>query len=800
MLQRSRAESQFADEPTEGIVGGDFNIDYYLAVAKRRARPIAACVLLSALLGMIYLATAVPYYTAGVRILIDSPEGRSAQELSGINEIAFDTSAVDSQVELVRSEAIAAQVVEMLDLVDNPLFTSNEGSLFGIIGSWIRGFARIVFNGISFFLSILLGQGSGLDSPPASPDGLSDELLAELNATKEATEKLRENLDVRRVARTYVLDIAYTSPSPTLAAQIANGYANAYINDQLESKYDATRRASEWLLNRTEELKQQSIDAELAVEAFRKENDLIATSGTLISDQQLSGLSGELILARADVSKIEARFARLKAIIDSGDTSAVVSETLSQSITSDLRARYLEANKKQAEISALLGANHAQAVRLRNEMAQLQRLMFEEMKRVTEVTRSDLEVARERVKALERDLTSLVGTTNEANETLIQLRELERNAESVRSLYTTFLQRYQESLQTQSFSISDARIITRAEPPKFPSRPQKARSLLLALFMGGAFGVGLAALFEYRDRAFRTGEQIRDELGLEFIGMLPVVEVDDDANKDGSDQQDHPPAQSADVGKSGDRVSASGRVLFIDDPVMTHATNNPLSGFAETLRASKVAADLMVPDKSSKVIGIVSVLPNEGKSTTAKNLSSLIAAQGSRVLLIDGDIRNPGLTRACAPDAENGLLEVIIEGADYPSVLRIEHEVGLFFLPTVRNRRISHTSDLMSSPGMRALLRDAASRFNYVIIDLPPLGPVVDVRAMLPLLDCVLFVIEWGKTNRRMVQNTLLEDHRLFEITLGAVLNKVDKNKLKVYENYNSKSYYYSSYSKYYQS
>lgn len=805
MLQRNDIETQIDDRFLDESSGFDF--DFLIAAARRRWKIIAAGLIAGLVLGYAYLATAIPLYTATTRLLIDTPETRTAQEVSGVTEGIFVSGEVDSQVELIRSEAIAGQVVDSLDLVNDTSFWEQEHSPIDIVFDWLQYGSRFVALQVQRFLADDTGsveQGSaGTDT---AIDELSSNDAVELLRRKGAINGVRGGLSVGRVGRTYVLAIGFTSTNPSLAARIANGYATAYINDQLESKYSATRRASEWLLTRTEELRVQAANAEQAVEAFRQANGLVVSSGTLISDQQLAEINGQLIAARAEVSQIKARYDRLNDIIQSGDAGAAVSETLNQGITSNLRQRYLEASKRLAEITGLLGPNHAQAVRLRNEMFQLQRLMFEELKRVTEVTGNDLEVARIRVRELQDDLDALVGTSNEVNETQIQLRELERSATSLRGLYTTFLERYQESLQTQSFPISDARIITPAERPGFASYPRRSRSLIMALLLGGMVGGGLAALLELRDRVFRTGDQVREELGIEFIGMLPAISPSSSpVSKLNVPKPAHLPRTNAGESSYESPLGAldlagfaSARKITQRDPVMQYALANSMSGFSETLRSAKVAADIAIDVEGAPLVGIASVLPGEGKTTISKNLASLVASQGSRVLLIDGDIRNPGLTRATAKDSEGGLVEVIVEGESWRSLLRYEDESGLYILPTILKRRVSHTSDLLMSPGMRKLVNDARPLFDYIFIDMPPMGPVVDVRAMLPLLDGLLFVVEWGKTNRKIVKNTILEDGRVQDKALGVILNKVDKDKLKMYDSYQSKSYYSNRYSKYY--
>jgi succinoglycan biosynthesis transport protein ExoP len=229
-----------------------------------------------------------------------------------------------------------------------------------------------------------------------------------------------------------------------------------------------------------------------------------------------------------------------------------------------------------------------------------------------------------------------------------------------------------------------------------------------------------------------------------------------------------------------------------------YSIDHPLSSFSETLRSIKVAADVALDNRKPKIIGVISVLPNEGKSTVSKNLASLLAHLGAKTLLIDADLRNPGLTRALAAHANVGILEAI--GGDRPlhELLLSEPDSGLFFLPAVTRKRVQHTSEVLSSPGMRGMLTHAGGVFDYIIVDLPPLAPVVDVRAAASMFDAFVFVIEWGRTPRKMVQTMLASDDLVRRKCVGAVFNKVQLGKLNLYENYGSKDFYHGRYSKYY--
>ena len=759
--------------PPPEIYEDDSGIDleYLIGAGRRQARVIIAGCLIGLALGLAFIITAVPRYTASSNVLIDNKDLRVAQQVSGVTEVTIDPGAVESELVLIQSERIGLAVVEKLDLSNNPTFMASDGSLLAIALGTVR---------------------SALDVSSWFQDDIEDD-PAVIEARKHAAlGKLRDNLGVMRIGRTYVIDIQYTSTSPDLAHKIADAYSAVYINDSLESNYDSTRRASDWLQNRVLELKQKSIEAELAVKKFRNDNNLIGDQTALFSDQQLAGLNSELIIARTESGKAKARLDQITAIIQAGATDALVPEALGSSIITEFRGKFLETSKRLAEIGKKLGPKHAQVVRLRNEMAEYERLMFDELRRIAEVQSSEYAIAKRREVSLQEEIARLANSSTETNQTLAQLRDLERQAVTFKSLHETLLKRHQEALHQQSFPISGARVITRAERPASPSYPKKMRSLILALFLGGAAGVGFAALNEYRDRVFRTGEQVRTELGIEFIGILPLV-------ASGFIGQGASAVKKALKGvlKGGEQEAGPPQVE-LQTPMMRHVLDSPFSGYAETLRSAKIAADLVLPDKKTKIIGIASLLPAEGKSTTAKNLASLIANQGGKTLLIDGDLRNPGLSRAVAKSRKVGLIEGILQERPLNELVVTEPDSGLIVLPTVHHRHISHTSDMIASPGMRAILNKAEEVFDYIIIDLPPLGPVVDVRAALSLIDTVLFVIEWGRTDRKLVRDTLHYDQRLRDKALGAVLNKVDQEKIKTYEGYYSKDYYYSRYRNYY--
>jgi succinoglycan biosynthesis transport protein ExoP len=731
-----------------------------LAAARRQAHVIVMAVMLSLLLGLAYSITAVPRYTAMTDVLIDGQKDKNALSAS-IAELTFDTGAIDSQVEVLKSERIALAVITAMNLTHDPQFMGARGSLigqaFGALGS--------AFN----FSGWLVTRAKS-----------NSEEDAELQ--RSALRELEANLEVRRVARTYVLSVGYTSPDRSRAAAIANAFADAYLTEQLDAKFDATRRAAGWLQTRLAELKQNSLNSDFAIQKFKADHGIVLTGGDrpgLMTDQQLTELNAQLVLARADTAKAEARYAQIQDLLKSGRVGAAVPDSLANPVINDLREKYLGASKTESQLESKLGNGHLQVVALKKEMTEYERLIFEELQRIGESYRSDAQVAASKEQSLSISMSGLVGANAGTNHTLVELRELEREAETYRNLYQSFMQRYQETLQQQSFPVDEARVITAASPPESSSYPKRGLILAFSLVFGSMVGSGLGAAREYRDRVFRVAAHVR-ELGLEFLGMLQDV----DAPRSFTNAKDAQPLDPKQIGPI--------------NVLQGYSINHPLSGFSETLRGAKVALDLSLGARRPKILGVISVLPNEGKSTVSKNLASLLAHLGARTVLIDGDLRNPGLSRAIAGRAEAGILDAIRGDRSVHDLLLSEHGSGLLFLPAVFKRRVQHTSEVLSSLGMRNLLVELGKEFDYVVVDLPPLAPVVDVRAAASLFDAFLFVIEWGRTPRAVLQNVIAADDAIYEKCIGAVFNKVNMKKINLYEDHGSKDYYYSRYSKYY--
>lgn len=715
---------------------------------RRQYRLILAVAAASLCLGVLYLIATPSSYTATASLIIDTRKNQLFQQQSVLGDIPIDSAAVESQVQILKSETIALSVIKDLHLTEEPELAGSSG-LLGTIAGW----ASQLFDG---------GRRSEFDT---------------LRRTAEA---FADRLTVRRIGLTYIIEISFRSLSPDRAAQIANAVADAYVVDQLDAKYTATKRASVWLQDRIKELRTQAATAESAVVAFKTKNNIVESGGRLMNEQQLAELNSQLVQARTQVSDAKARLDRIQAVIlaDSPDATVdgTVADTLNNQVVTKLRSQYLELATRETDWSARYGRNHLAAVNLRNQMQSIRNSIMDELRRLAESYKSDLEIATQRERAIQQQLDQTVTDSQATNQAQVSLRDLESSSQTYRALYDNFLQRYMESVQQQSFPITEARVITQASRPLKRSSPKFGFVMSIAAAAGLLLGFGIARLRDLSENVFRTTDDIEQLLQTNCIAILPKVEP----------QHSLSIVPAADLGP---------RTIERDGGVYWHVVNEPFSRFTESVRSIKVAADLALRAGTGRVIGFTSSLPNEGKSTVAIGFAELLAQSGARTILIDGDLRNPSLTRGLTPDAEVGLIDVLSGRAGLGTVTWKEPKTRLEFLPSVVSAKTAHTSDILASSAMKALIDDLRKRYDYVVVDLSPLAPVVDVRTTTHLIDSYIFVVEWGRTKVDIVQHALNVARDLREHILGVVLNKADLDLMSRYGHYGYyKNEYYRRY------
>jgi succinoglycan biosynthesis transport protein ExoP len=736
------------------------NAEQLLGMLRRHVVLIAATALLGLAIGAAYLLTSVPTFTASSALLIDNRKVRAAQEAYAFMSNGSEVADIDltSQMEIFKSDKISAYVASRL----------SPQQLLAVVQPQPTVLKTYIAQ-----VGSALGWRAEASAPLPPPDPVQTRLTA--------IERLRNSVTVRLVPRTQVLQISVTASDPALSAVVTNAFAEAYVDDQRDAQQTAITNASEWIKTQLAELKGSVLKSEEAVEKFKRENDLVSINGRRVDDQGLGDAMAQLMTLRADTTRLASRYDKLRAIIDGRKIDAVVSESFTDPVISQLRSRYVATAKSEAEISARLGREHDSAVKLRADMQAYEKFMFAELERIASGYKSELDISKTREKSLEESFARLTRTSDEANKSQIKLRELERSSETLKTLYATLLQRHQEALQQQSFMDRNARILTVAKMPTAPNGPTALRILAFAAVVGAVAGAGAGILRELSDKTFRTSRHVRSELGYNSVWMLPQIDV-------------RRPKKSSRPAAAGQASAPDVGGLNAPGGALTYVLDNPRSHFAQTLQSIKIALDLERPGKRSKLVGVASLLPGEGKTTVAKNLASLLAQMGSKTLLIDADLIGCGLTQGAMPLVRRGILDAARDGALSQDDLVYEIASGLSMLPAPTQEDISHTASFLTSPGMSAVLRQAEDNFNYVVLDLPPFGLCADVHAIAPQLDALIIIVEWGQTERKHLREALEAEPGLAEKCIGIVINKINWNRQRHYESFDAPGFYHRRY------
>ncbi|AYD00585.1 AAA family ATPase [Neorhizobium sp. NCHU2750] len=732
------------------IVGFDL-----LGALRRQIWVVAGSLVVGGLLGLGYLFQAVPTYSSSASVLIDAKNVGMAATTALEGSLAFEAGAVDSQLQIMQSDKLAASVAQALGLQNNYTFLSPPPSL---LGSIVDG-GRDAIGSISRLVS---------GAPP--PTDIHD--LPEPIRILIASTKLQNNLKVGRVGRTYVLSLEYSDRDPSLAQAITGQYVNAYLEDQLDSKFDSTRRATNWMEDRIRDLKARSLAADQAVQRYRADNNLVEASGRLVDEQSLTDANTQLAAARLSLDNASARYQRLKEIVDKQDTSAGLTETSDNPNIAQLRSKYLEVAKLYSDMKSRYGDTHSVVIRAQKDMAEYQRLIFEELKNLLPGYQSDVSIAQSRVNSIQQTITDLRNRSVSNDSAMVKLRALEQESDTLKTLYSTFLQKSQEMQQQQSFPVTDARIISEPSLPILPSAPNKMIVLFGFIIMGGAVGTGIGGLREWRDRGIRTPIQVRDELGLDFLANVPAL------GEIGGKKKGNMAAMKRPAEPSGSPIENFQKINN-DIGVLREVVDQPLSQFSEAIRGLKIKIDQRLLGQKGMVVGLASMFPDEGKSTIAKNLASSLAFQGTKTLLIDGDLRNPSLTRSLIGSPKRGLIDLIHERAELTEVIAFEEATNLAFLAGAT--RAQQGSDIFSNPKTHLLIAKLRQRFDVIIIDFPPVAALTDAFAAGNMVDGYVFVAQWGSTPRKSLQEFFDNHPSFYEKTIGVALNKVDMKRLERY-------------------
>jgi polysaccharide biosynthesis transport protein len=745
---------KFQENTASPEAGGGFDLRGALNFVWRQWKLIAGVAAFALIIGTVHLLRVTPLYTATAQLLLDPRKEKAVGQDAIMTEVTLDLPTVESQIAIIKSSALLRRVVEKERLVNDPEFGAAPAADPG----------QTVFGA----LYGLLSRSSEADKKQTakSSDGSvqAGPLPADVNTT---IENLKGALTVARAGQAYVIGVSFTSANAAKAARLANAVADAYVVDKLDARFEAAQRASTWLSDRLVELRQQLRQSEEAVARFRAENNLAgSTPGASLNQDQLAQLNGRLVQARAEAAEKKARLDLLTKIEAHGGNVSSLPDFMASGPVAELRKQASELSRQEADLLARYSGAHPSVVNLRAQLADIQRSINSEVQRAASTIRNDYELAKARHEAVEKTLREVTGASDLDNSKSISLRELERTAAVNKSLFEDFLQRAKLTQEQSTFEARDARVITPALPPSAPSSPKKLQVLLLALIVGLAGGVGGAYVVEILNAGFTTPRQVEDALDLPLLASISRFEFKE--------------------------LTMDGASLTIPEFPLV----KPLSRFSEAIRSLRSAIQMSDVDNPPKVLQFTSTIPAEGKTTLALAYAASGAQSGLKVLIIDGDLRHPSATRYLGTGKELGLVEYLVGEADLRSVLRYNEKLRSWFLPS--GGKTQNPPDLLGSERFKSLVLTLREEFDLVIIDTPPMGPVIDPIIISQLADKIVFVVRWASTAREFVAHSIERLSGRKKIA-GIVFNHVVDAQAKKYGKY-AYNYYYGGryYKKYY--
>jgi polysaccharide biosynthesis transport protein len=712
----------------------EFDLRRYWDVVLKRRWTIL--VLLVAAVGVVAVATLrqTPIYQASTSIEIDLqlPQvlGQNVQDVVDTgSSYWYSKEYYLTQYKVITSHAVAERVVEKLRLVNDDQFL---------------GIANL---------------------PPAERERIRPKL--------DAAEIMRTKVSVDPVKDSRIVFVHVEDPDPHRAQLYANTVAEAYIEHNLDTRLDTTRKASDWLQDQTTGLKSQLEASELATYEFKKANDTLSTS---LEDRQ-NIISARLVALNEALTKNAARRAELSARADQYDAIRKTQPTDVPDVTAiaanplvqNLKLKVADASQEFAEVGERYGPGHPKYIEIQKKLDSAQSNLRHEVDRLLSAADSDLAEA----KSEEHNLISMIEVTKkeafELNKKEIDYKKLARDEEENRRLYDLVLKRLKETDLSGALRTNNIHILDASDVPIRPVRPNLRLNLMLAVLFGLAGGVAVAFVLEQLDTSIRNQEDVERVVGVTFLGVVPSIQEDDERLKERTD---------------GD-VMLKNRDRFIE----TH----PRSSVAECCRTIRTSLVFMTPDRPLRTILVFSSSPQEGKTTTAVNMAITMAQSDQKTLIVDSDMRRPRLHRTFGVPSATGLSTAILDESTIEEAVKATDVRNLFVLPC--GPIPPNPTELLHSSAFERVVDALSKKFDRIIFDSPPTLAVADSAVLARVMDGAILVVKAGRTQKALAQRAvrLLQDVRAN--ILGAVLNDLDLTRrgYGYYTYYYRGGYYYGS-------
>jgi len=690
--------------------------DYWRILQKRKWTVIVSVVVVVTTAALISIRT-TPIYDAVTRILI-SPQVSSPLNLkeNSTTQATDDQQRdIDTKVKILQSDTLAELVIRRLSLDTRPDFA---------------GAAQTQSTG-----------GITVSESQAQESSRQEQLIR----------KLQGNIRVQQVPDTSLVEIKYSDANPSLAADVANATAAAFIEQNVKSRYDSTIEAADWLSKQLADLQIKMESSQSKLVQYEKEHNIVGTDDKQnLTTEKLDELNKELTGAQGDRIQKES----LYQIATTGNPEAL-SSVLQDPILTALRQRQTELQAQYALLSTEFGPGYPKVIEIKNQLDQIGQSYREQIDNSVNRIKNDYQAAVNRERMLQAALAEQMGVADKLNENAIEYKVLKQEADSNRQLYDGLLQQLKEASLAAGLDSSNIRVVDRARVPLHPASPNIPRALEFALLVGIVGGIAIAFGLEVLDTTVRTPDQAESISGLPTLGVIPLQSAFEGRV---------PGITQAHLLKKIPGNSTGPR------PLITYL--EPQSEIAEAYRALRTSLLLSSAEHPPRSILVTSSVPQDGKTMTCINIAIVLAQQGKRVLLLDADMRRPNIHKAFGLKSQIGLSNILTGGAKVSEAIQATVQPNLFVIPA--GPIPPHPAELLSSSLMADLFTKWRDDYDHVIVDSPPVISVTDPVLLSVQTDGVLLIVRSGQTTAAHVRRTRNLLYSVNANLLGIVVNAAD--------------------------
>lgn len=730
---------------------------YWLLLRKRRWTVLAILAVIFAVAG-IATVKETPMYEAKALIEIEreNPNIPTAEDLFEIDNVS--NTFLETQYKVLASESVLRRVVRELKLDQLPEFNPPR--------HW-------------WSLPSMRAGAFTSTSDPSAPK-------PDTEAVHNALKTLLDRLNVDPVKQSRLVEVSFESQDPVLAARIVNGIAANYVDQNLELRWDAAQKASEWLSQQLVGVKAKLEKSEDEMQAYARDNGLLFLEnekGTTenIVDARLRQLQEELTKAQGDRYQKES----LYRLVEAGDYGALPTVFDNHELQ-ELTLRLSDLETQRANLSTMFAPDYPKLKQVQSEIDEAQGTLDAERNRGVTRIRDDYFAAVRREELLKEAFGNGQHEADGIAERSVQYGILKREVDTNHELYDGLLQRLKQAGISAGLKESNVRIVDAAVPSTKPSKPRVALNLSLGLILGLSVGIGAAFLQEHFDNSLKTTEEVERILQLPALAMIPSVES---LNGRGN----HAAASNGNglPGKPGLAAAASGNGSAPVNPhwYLIDELSAKYSQLTEAFRSLRTSVLLSAADQPPRSLVVSSAQPGEGKTTVSTNLAISLAQLGQRVLLIDGDLRRPSVHRAFGIRDSLGVVSYLTGQRDWREAVEKISIAGLDVL--VSGPIPPNPAELLSSDRMKRLIKEALEEYKFVVVDSPPLLNVADSRILATLVEGVVLVIKGGETSRELARRAQSYASDVGARVIGVVLNNIDlhREEYSYYQQYHYDAY-----------